>query len=197
MKKRSKIWWCSLAGVALALCAPRPASAAPDKPARLSPGSAAPAFRLRSLDGAMVRLDELAYPGKEKSYAKKRPVLLDFFRTDCEPCKRAMPELIGLHNTYHPRGVEVLLVALLEESDGRAKLERYLAEQKLPFKVVIDDAEHFAKKYLGDPVTLPATFLVDESGVVRKVKYGAAGSYEEQFGDAMREILSKWSKGAK
>src|SRR5262249_49179142 len=47
----------------------------------LKPGDKAPEFRLRAIDGAMVRLDELAYPGKEKNYAKKKPIFIDFFRT--------------------------------------------------------------------------------------------------------------------
>src|SRR5687768_14912552 len=158
------------------------ATAAGPKKEPLKAGGAAPVFRLRALDGAMVRLDEIAYPGKEKSYAKKRPILLDFFRTDCKPCINAMPELVGLHKKYAAEGVEVLLVALLETEDGRKKLEKYLGEQKLPFKIVVDEAEHFAKLYLGDPVTLPATFLCDGPGTVAKAKYGASGTYDDYCG---------------
>lgn len=182
-------------GLAALLSLPALAEA-PKKGSPLEPGTAAPVFRLRALDGAMVRLDELAYPGKEKSYAKKQPVLLDFFRTDCKPCTKAMPDLVSVYNTYHPKGVEVILVALLEETEGRAKLEKYLAEQKLPFKVVVDEAEHFAKKYLGDPVTLPATFLIDENGTVKKTKYGASGTYEDHFGAELRAVIAARGKAA-
>lgn len=158
----------------------------------LKPGDRAPEFRLRTIDGEMVRLDELAYPGKEKSYAKKRPLFLDFFRTDCQPCKNAMPQLLELHKKYSAQGMEVVLIALLEEGDGKAKLEKYVAEHKLPFRIVVDDNEHFAKKYLGDPVTLPATFLVDESGTLKKAKYGASGTYEEYFGADIASTIAKW-----
>lgn len=158
----------------------------------LKPGDAAPAFRLRATDGAMVRLDELAYPGKEKSYAKKKPLFLDFFRTDCQPCLKAMPELVGLHKKYSGDGLEVILIALLEEGDGRAKLEKYVADNKLPFRIVVDDNEHFAKKYLGDPVTLPATFLIDENGTLKKAKYGASGVYDEYFGPEITGVIKKW-----
>lgn len=161
----------------------------------LKPGAAAPSFRLRALDGAMVRLDELAYPGKEKAYAKKKPIFLDFFRTDCLPCRGAIPDLIKLHQRYQPEGIEFILIALLEEEDGRSKLERFLIESKVPFRVVVDEAEHFSKKYLGDPVTLPATFLIDENGIVRKTKYGAAGTYQDHFGTEIETLMSAWKGG--
>src|SRR5215472_16921977 len=85
--------------------------AEPKNSSPLKPGMAAPVFRLRQLDGTMVRLDELAYPAREKSYAKKRIVLLDFFRTDCVPCKHAIPDLVKLANRVQPEGVDVILVA--------------------------------------------------------------------------------------
>lgn len=156
----------------------------------LAEGSSAPAFKLRALDGTMVRLDELAYKGREKSWAKKRPVLIDFFRTDCGPCRQTMPELVQLSKDYKDRGLEVVLIALLEPEDGKAKLQRYLAEQKLPFTVVLDETEHFSKKYLGKQIVLPATFLLDREGVIRGVKHGAKGTLAEHFGPALAKVTA-------
>lgn len=164
---------------------------------KLSPGQQAPVFRLRALDGAMVRLDELAYRGREKKWAKKRPVFLDFFRTDCEPCKKAMPELVKIHEKYHDRGLEVVLVALLEEENGRDKLKAYLAKNDLPFTVVVDGTGHHAKMYLGDLVTLPASFLLNRTGVLKQVKYGASGTYEEHFSEAIEKVLEEHEAATK
>lgn len=172
-----------------------PASAdGPKKSKLLSPGDRAPQFRLRALDGAMVRLDELAYSGKEKSYAKKKPVFVDFFRTDCEPCVKALPELVKLHEKYASRGLYVLLISILEEDDGRGKLDRFLAKTKVPFPVAVDASGHFAKKYLGDPVTLPATFLISREGELMKVKYGAKETLESYFGARIEEVLEQPGK---
>ena len=156
--------------------------------AKLKSGDKAPKFRLRTLDGTMVRLDELAYTGREKRYAKKRPVLLDFFRTDCAPCRKSMPDLVKLHKEFSKRGLEVVLVALLEREEGREKLERYLKSQRLPFTVVVDSTEYVAERYLGNPVTLPATFLLDRNGKLKKVKYGA-GNLRAEFESPMKEAL--------
>lgn len=155
----------------------------------LKEGENAPAFKLRALDGTMVRLDEIAYRGKEKSWAKKQPVLLDFFRTDCSPCRESMPELVELSKAYAEKGLKVVLVALLEPEDGRAKLEKYLAEQKLPFTVVVDETEHFSKKYLGGSVTLPATFLVDREGTIISIKQGGKGSMKDHFEAAIKKVV--------
>lgn len=152
-------------------------------------GQPAPMFKLRALDGALVRLDERAYPGKEKSYAKKRPVLVDFFRTDCGPCRSAMPELVKLHAAWSAKGLDVYLIALLEDERGREKLDAYLAEAKLPFPVLLDETEHFSKKYLGSSVSLPATYLISADGVVLRVRHGAKGTMDAHFEPAIRAAL--------
>lgn len=177
---------CAIALASSAKAGPKPAISG-----MLKPGDAAPTFKLRALDGAMVRLDELAYAGKEKKWAKKRPVFLDFFRTDCEPCMKAMPDLIQIHEKYSSRGLQVVLVALLEETDGRKKLESYLTKNKLPFTVVVDNTGHHAKMYLGELVTLPASFLINREGVLQKVKYGATGTYGDHFGDELEKVLTE------
>lgn len=180
---------CAL-GVLLGLTAAPSAQAVPKS--KLRAGKAAPRFRLRTLDGTMVRLDELAYPGREKSYAKKRPVLLDFFRTDCAPCRKSMPELVEMHKAH--KGLEVVLIALLEKKDGRAKLERYLAKNQLPFTVAVDGNAYVAERYLGNPVTLPATFLIDHNGTLKKVKYGA-GKLKKTFDKVTKAALAAHKGG--
>lgn len=162
------------------------------------PGEKAPAFQLRALDRAMVRLSDLAYSGRERSYAKKRPVLLDFFRTDCEPCLSAMPELVKTHEKFHARGLDVLLVALVEEGDeDGAKLQKYLDEKKLPFTVVVDRADYVSQKYLGKIVALPATFLIEREGTIVKSKHDAKGSLIEYFDKEIEATLAAHAKAKK
>lgn len=166
------------------------ALSAPGSDALPAVGEAAPVFRLRDLSGAMVRLDEMAYPGKEKSWAKKRPLLLDFFRTDCRPCRAALPELVSLHERYSAAGLEVLIIALLEAEDGRAKLEAFLKEAKLPFKVAIDESEHFATRYLGKEAALPATFLLDREGKIVVLRR-KGGPMAEVFEPGIKTLVEK------
>ncbi len=161
---------------------------------QLTVGKPAPNFRIRALDGAMVRLDERAYAGREKGYAPKHPVLLDFFRTDCEPCIRALPQLVTLHESHHRQGLEVIMVALLEEDAGDRKLAQFLARHELPFVVVKDIHGHVAEKYMGKVVSLPATFLIDRTGILRKTKFSGRGNLETHLGTELSAVLTEHAK---
>jgi peroxiredoxin len=101
----------------------------------------------------------------------------------------AMPDLVQAYQEYHPRGLEVLLVALLEPENGREKLEKYLGEKKLPFTVVLDENEYVSKKYLGDTGALPATFLLDREGVIKKTRYGNKGTLKASFAEGIEKVL--------
>ena len=142
----------------------------------------APDFFLRDLEGVMHRLSDLAFPGKETSWRKKKKVLIDFFRTDCEPCMKELPEVIKFHNK-HKGKVQVLIIALLEEENGRAKLNQWLKKNKLPFPVLVDAYETAAKKYIvkGDTVSLPSIFLISENGWVRAKMEGLTTDLEAEF----------------
>lgn len=151
--------------------APEPASRSMPAPL-VAVGEAAPTFQLRTLDGSLVKLDDLAYPGKERSWAKKRPLLLDFFRTDCSPCRAAMPALVALAKELKAKGTEVIVVALLEPTDGKEKLIRYAERSMAGLTVVVDESDHVARKYLGPSVTLPASFLIDREGRLEWLQRG-------------------------
>lgn len=154
-----------LAAVCLVLpAAGTPAAGGP----KVRVGDQAPDFSLRDLDSNLVRLSDLAYPGEEVSWKKKKKVLLDFFRTDCKPCIKKLPEIIAYHNK-HKDEVRVVLIALLESERGREKLDRFLKENEVPFPVLVDSYETVAKKYIvdGETVTLPAIFLISKNGKVR------------------------------
>ena len=99
--------------------------------------------------------------------------MIDFFRTDCEPCRRELPEVIKFYRNNSDK-VHVVMVALLEQEEGERKLARFLEEKKVPFPVLVDSYETVAKKYIssGESVTLPALFYIDPAGTVKAVFLG-------------------------
>lgn len=172
-----------------------PAFAGPTKKVsahKLEVGRPAPDFQLRAPDNTKFALKDLAYPGREKRWAKKQPLMVDFFRTDCTPCKKALPQLVALHELHAEEGLRILLIGLLERGDdGRDKLLKYLAEHPVPFTVVIDRNENVAKKYIGEVADLPATFLIDRNGILVQSKFSAKGELSEYFADSLRTVLAE------
>ena len=143
-------------------------SQADAKPRKNKP---APDFALRDRQGTLVRLSDLASPGKAQTRQSRKVVVLDFFRTDCAPCVKALPKLVALHNKFKGRGVTVLLVALLEQERGEQKLAAFLKRHPVPFSVLVDSYEVAAKKYVVQRgrAKIPALFVVDRKRVLREV----------------------------
>jgi len=127
-------------------------------------GRPAPDFTLSDLDGADLRLSAL----------RGKVVLLNFWYSSCPPCRRETPDLATLHRLHAKRGLEILGINLddiLIPGAGHAPLKAFLEEFKVPYRVLLADNEVF-ELYGGVPVQ-PVTFLVDRTGKVAKIFWGA------------------------
>ena len=155
-------------------------------------GKPAPVFNLVDLrTDALVSLEDLAYPGAAKSGTTRRPVLLDFFSTDCAPCKKSLPRLIKLYRKLKKGSVHFFIVALPEEERGREKLEAYFKRHKVPFQVLLDKYGRAAKDYSsgGEKVTLPSLFIVGKKGKLRLGMEGEKGKEEfKKLAKKLREL---------
>jgi peroxiredoxin len=157
------------------------------KKPKVGVGDQAPDFSLRDLESNLVRLSDMAYPGEEKSWKKKKKVMLDFFRTDCKPCMQELPQMIEYHEK-HKEKVQVVLIALLESENGREKLDKFLKENKIPFLVLVDVYETVAKKYIidGETCTLPSIFFINKNGIVLARFMGLKRNLESSLKKALR-----------
>jgi len=155
-------------------------------------GKVAPDFSLRDREGTLVRLSDFTYRGKAKARRPKQVVVLDFFRTDCKPCKQGLPKLIDLHRKYKERGTKVILIALLEDENGEAKLDQFLKNNPTPFTVLVDSYGTAAKKYVMEEgkVKIPALFLLDRQ---RKLRHVVRGLDKESFSH-LKSRLTKLTK---
>jgi peroxiredoxin len=72
-----------------------------------------------------------------------------------------MPDLIAAYRHYHPRGFEVIAVAM--SYDDPNKIRGYTAKQALPFPVVFDKDGELAREF-GHVSATPTAILIDKSG---------------------------------
>jgi cytochrome c biogenesis protein CcmG/thiol:disulfide interchange protein DsbE len=113
-------------------------------------GGRAPAFSLRRLTGS-GDLSLASFRGKT--------VVLNFFASWCEPCKREAPALEQVYRQYRARGVVVLGIDTNDAaSDGR----HFLAAHEITYPVVGGAGFGLASRY-GVP-DLPATFVLNSQG---------------------------------
>ena len=86
-------------------------------------------------------------------------LLLDFWATWCEGCKTEIPWYMEFQDKYQKAGLAVVGVAMDEE--GWKSVRPFLAENKLNYPVLLDDAR--VSRAFGVSA-LPVTLLIDRNG---------------------------------
>jgi thiol-disulfide isomerase/thioredoxin len=126
------------------------------------PGDPAPAFSLRELTGAGVGKKRISLEA-----LKGNVVVIDFWASWCNPCRRSMPELSQIAAELGSRGLKVIGINREPEApEEAAKALRAIAPH---FPSVIDD-RHYGER-LG-LTTLPTSFVLDRQGIVRHFHMG-------------------------
>jgi thiol-disulfide isomerase/thioredoxin len=113
----------------------------------------APAYEFLSLDGDMIRSEDLA----------GRVVVLNFWATWCGPCKLEMPSLQKLHERRADDGVVVL--GLSTDAGREAGIRAFLADRQITYPVGRATQAH--RRAFGGIPGIPTTFIIDRSGSVR------------------------------
>jgi cytochrome c biogenesis protein CcmG/thiol:disulfide interchange protein DsbE len=118
----------------------------------------APAFALRRLDGeGELRLASL----------KGKVVLLNFWATWCDPCKRELPRLQDAWARYRDEDVAFVGIDVQDfEDDARSAVARY----GLTYPNLYDGANRVLPRYGGLP--LPKTFAIDRRGRIVELHLG-------------------------
>lgn len=122
-------------------------------------GASAPTFAGWDLDQKMVALrDLLDSPAKPSS----APVVISYFATWCEPCKKGLP---AMAKARRETGARVLLVASGQRAD---EVRGWLHEQGLELPAVADPFMKISERW-GVDKALPRTFVLDAKGTVRSI----------------------------
>ncbi len=154
-------------------------------------GADVPVFTLKAVNtddsgASYVGVD--AYFGAAAAEPKKA-LLLSFFATYCEPCKREMPFLAALYSTYKDKGLMVLSVSIDKEAD-KVDFVRNLAKQSaVTFPVLSDRFNIVAKRYMIS--RLPCLYLIGPDGKVVLVSVGYNEDISTQILEGVRKLVGE------
>jgi thiol-disulfide isomerase/thioredoxin len=137
-------------------------------------GGGTPPLALRDLDGREHKLSD--YRGKV--------VVLNFWATWCEPCRREMPSMQRLQDRLAGRPFAVLAV---DFGEGPPQVREFLRKLPVRFTVLLDRDLATAGAW---KVNVLPTSLVIDAGL--KIRYSAIGDLEwdsPPVEDAIRKLL--------
>jgi thiol-disulfide isomerase/thioredoxin len=163
-------------------------------------GAPAPVFSLRTLNpevagSAWVALERLVGPEADDAGAKL--VLLSFFASWCEPCKKELPLLLQLDRDYREQGLRVVSVSIDTEPTGIDAAKALAAAAGLRHPVCSDRFNLLVRRYLGEQAPLPSVFLVRRDGTIALVARGYAKDASTFLRTAVRKELGLPAEPAK
>ena len=138
-------------------------------------GKPAPDFQVIDLKGQELSL---------KKY-RGQVVLLDFWATWCFPCRVEIPHIKKVYDTYKDQQFEVIGISL---DQTRSVLDSYIEKQDITWPQLLEGAPAVAKMY--NVTGIPATFLIDGEGIVRRVKLRGR-ALEAAVAELVKENLEK------
>ena len=119
----------------------------------------APAASFTSITGKKIELAQL----------QGKPVIITFWATDCPGCVKEIPHLIELYQQFHPKGLEIIAVAMYY--DPPSHVVAMTKAKQLPYHVALDlKAEH--ANAFGQVQLTPTTLLISPAGYIVKKNTG-------------------------
>jgi len=143
-------------------------------------GPPAPAEAAR---GIPERLPDITMPdaqGRPRSLAdwRGRPLIVNFWATWCEPCRREIPLLERLRRSAGPSGVEVVGIAV----DMRDAVLPYARQMGIDYPLLIGEQEGIkAVDAFGMQAVFPFSVFADRQGRIVALKVGELHPDEAQL----------------
>jgi thiol-disulfide isomerase/thioredoxin len=160
-----------LARIALILIIATPALA------EIKPGDRAADFEKPTISGQKLKLSSL----------RGKVVLVDFWASWCEPCKKELPLLGKLAARLRPRGIEIVTINIDDKQENAVEFIR--AHHLGQLIVVADNDKSIVGQY--EPPKMPSSFVVDKAGVVRTVNAGFDDGDEAKIEKQLSALAEK------
>jgi cytochrome c biogenesis protein CcmG, thiol:disulfide interchange protein DsbE len=151
-------------GFVLALCSPAARADTAD-------------FALRDLDGKLVKLADLLENG---------PVLISFWATYCEPCKKEIPHLIEIEKEFAAEALQLVLISV-DSPRSQKGVKPFVKGRGWECPVLLDPNGQTMKKLKG--TAPPYTMIVGTSGEVLAAHSGYTDGAEKKLRAEIATLL--------
>jgi thiol-disulfide isomerase/thioredoxin len=160
--------WQSAPGPDTALTPAVPVARANGVPARVDAPNAEPALKVpETLPD--VHLADLQGQKRSLRDFGRRPLIVNFWATWCEPCRREMPLLTALRDEYRSERLEIVGIAV----DFRDSVSAFLQKTPLAYPQLVGEEDGMeAARAFGMQMVLPFSVFVDEQDRIIAVKVG-------------------------
>ena len=132
----------------------------------------APNFILESVTGEKISLKDF----------KGKAVLLNFWATWCQPCKKELPSMQRIYEELSSEGVEVVAISI--DRNKKERVKQYIKNYNLTFPILLDPGQKVRKDYF--ILGLPTSYLI---GIDGKLKGFISGA-REWDSNASKEMFS-------
>lgn len=150
-------------------------------------GQELPAFTLKALNPDVAGAAYLKTNTVVGAQGNKQALLISFFATYCEPCKKEMPFLKALQDAYGEAGLQVFLVSIDTDAEEIAALRELAELHKLTFPVLSDRFNIVAKRY--GVTELPCVYTADEQATIQTIHTGYRDDTVKTMHDDVRAVL--------
>jgi cytochrome c biogenesis protein CcmG/thiol:disulfide interchange protein DsbE len=143
-------------------------------------GNPAPDFTVKAISGGSGTVSLKSLRGKV--------VLVDFWGTFCEPCKKSFPKLQDLNTKYAASGLRIIGISE-DEADDKDKIPSFADTYGAKFTLCWDKDKSIARSY--KPETMPSSFIIDKKGVVRFMHVGYHDGEEVEIDKQIKQLLDE------
>jgi peroxiredoxin len=86
-------------------------------------------------------------------------IILNFWSTDCQPCRKEMPSLNTLGQKYKKQGLKIIAISV---NDSWSSVNEFKKKYDLNFPLLIDNDRSIRQQYEVD--VIPLTYLIGRNG---------------------------------
>lgn len=163
------------------------ALAAGDKPG-LKVGDPAPPIVLKNLDGGSTFYlrDYCGQARTPRTRQERDVVVLSFFTTWCENCKKEIPCLQEMASRFAGDSVRFYLVNV---GEARDTVEAYIFQRVISLPILHDEFSVTSQKYKAN--SLPTLVVIDKAGNIAEYHVGFQAGYEKELESRLNLLLGK------